>query len=86
MLQERVAPDMQGRVFGVMGLITSAVMPVGMVIFGPMADYVSIELLLVISGALLILPGLAIYLSPDDARGVRPFIDCEAHPEECAEA
>jgi DHA3 family macrolide efflux protein-like MFS transporter len=86
MLQERVAPDMQGRVFGVMGLITSAVMPVGMVIFGPLADYVSIELLLVISGALLVLPGLAIYLSPDDERGVRAFIDCEAHPEECLEA
>jgi DHA3 family macrolide efflux protein-like MFS transporter len=86
MLQERVTPDMQGRVFGVMSLITSAVMPVGMVIFGPLADYVSIELLLVISGALLTLPGLAIYLSRDDARGLRSLIDCEAHPEECMEA
>jgi DHA3 family macrolide efflux protein-like MFS transporter len=86
MLQERVTPDMQGRVFGVMSLITSAVMPVGMVIFGPLADYVSIELLLVISGALLTLPGLAIYLSRDDARGLRSLIDCEAHPEDCMEA
>jgi MFS transporter, DHA3 family, macrolide efflux protein len=84
LLQERVDPDMQGRVFGVMQLITSAVMPVGMVVFGPLSDVVSIELLLVISGVLLVLPGIAIYLSPDEARGMRALIDCEAHPEECA--
>lgn len=83
LLQERVAPDMQGRVFGLMQLITSAVMPIGMVVFGPLSDTVSIELLLVITGALLVIPGLAIYLSPDDAHGVRALIDCEAHPEEC---
>lgn len=86
LLQERVAVDVQGRVFGVMQLITSAVMPIGLLIFGPLSDTVSIELLLIISGALLILPGLAIYLGPDDAHGVHALIDCEAHPEECAEA
>ena len=85
LLQERVAPDMQGRVFGVMQLITSAVMPVGMVIFGPLSDTVSIELLLVVSGALLVIPGLAIFMSHDDGHGLRALIDCEAHPEECVE-
>jgi DHA3 family macrolide efflux protein-like MFS transporter len=83
MLQERVDPNMQGRVFGLMQIITSAVMPIGMVVFGPLSDVVSIELLLVITGALLVIPGLAIYLSPDDAHGMRALIDCEAHPEEC---
>lgn len=86
LLQERVSADMQGRVFGVMQLITSAVMPLGMVIFGPLSDTVSIELLLVISGALLVIPGLAIYLSRDDFHGLRALIDCEAHPEDCLEA
>lgn len=83
LLQERVDPDMQGRVFGLMQVITSAIMPIGMVVFGPLSDTVSIELLLVITGALLVIPGLAIYLSPDDAHGARALIDCEAHPEEC---
>lgn len=85
LLQERVEPDMQGRVFGVMGLITNTMMPLGMVVFGPIADIVSVELLLVISSILLVIPGLAIYNSNE--QGVQPARaqpDCEAYPEECA--
>ncbi len=63
LLQEIVDPDMQGRVFGVMQLIMSTVMPVGMLVFGPIADVVSIESLLVISGLLMALPGLWIFFN-----------------------
>lgn len=61
LLQEMVDPDMQGRVFGVQQMIASSVMPVGMLIFGPLADIVSIQLLMVISGAGIALPGLWIF-------------------------
>jgi DHA3 family macrolide efflux protein-like MFS transporter len=58
LLQEIVEPDMQGRVFGVQGLIMSTVMPLGMLVFGPLADVVAIETLLVLSSALMAIPGL----------------------------
>ncbi len=61
LLQELVKPEMHGRVFGVQGLITNTVMPVGMLVFGPVADVVSIETLLVLSSALMALPGLWIF-------------------------
>lgn len=61
LLQELVPPTMQGRVFGLQGLIGNTVMPLGMVIFGPLADRVSIELLLVISSALMAIPGVWIF-------------------------
>ncbi len=63
LLQELVPPEMQGRVFGAQQLITSTVMPVGMVVFGPIADVISIEALLAIASALMVLPGLWIFFS-----------------------
>src|SRR5690606_30023931 len=42
LLQEMVEPDMQGRVFGVMQLISTAVMPAGILVFGPVADFITI--------------------------------------------
>lgn len=63
LLQEIVAPDMQGRVFGVQQLIASTIMPFGMLVFGPIADVVTIETLLVISSALMVFPGLWIFFN-----------------------
>ncbi len=57
MLQERVDPAYLGRVFSVMTMINSSIMPLGMVIFGPLADRVSVELLLVITGAMMLATG-----------------------------
>ncbi|WP_379135377.1 MFS transporter [Paenibacillus sp. sgz500958] len=58
MLQEKVEPDYLGRVFGVMGMISSSMMPLGMLVFGPMADYVRIEWMLIGTGLLLFIQGL----------------------------
>ncbi|HWR12482.1 MAG TPA: MFS transporter [Rectinemataceae bacterium] len=57
LLQEKVEPYSLGRVFGVMGMISSVMMPVGMLLFGPIADAVRIEWLLVGSGAVIALLG-----------------------------
>lgn len=51
LLQEKVEPAMHGRVFGVLGMISSVMMPMGMLVFGPLADVVRIEWLLVGTGA-----------------------------------
>ena len=52
LLQETVEPERQGRVFGFVGIVMALAMPMGMVVFGPLADVVPIELLLVAAGIL----------------------------------
>jgi DHA3 family macrolide efflux protein-like MFS transporter len=57
LLQEKVEGDYLGRVFGVLGMISSSMMPLGMLIFGPLADVVKIEWLLIGTGLLLFIQG-----------------------------
>jgi len=63
LLQEIVPGDMQGRVFSLQQLIVSTVMPIGLSVFGPLADVVSVETLLVAASALMAVPGVWLYLS-----------------------
>lgn len=63
LLQENTAPEMQGRMFGLFGAMFSGFLPLGMVVFGPLADVVSMRLLMVISGALLLVMAAVIMLS-----------------------
>lgn len=73
-LQETVEPEMQGRVFGFVGIVMAVAMPLGMAVFGPLADLVSVELLLVLAGvALFVVVGVALAMPSgrralDDAR------------------
>lgn len=53
LLQEKVEEDFLGRVFGVLGMISSVMMPLGMLIFGPLSDIIKIEWLLMGTGLLL---------------------------------
>lgn len=53
-LQQRVAPQMMGRVFGVMTMLSSSLMPLGMLIYGPLADVIRIEWLLLVTGGILV--------------------------------
>lgn len=55
LLQEQVEPTMQGRVFGVQGIVLALAMPIGMLIFGPLADVISIEAITIAAGAAMIL-------------------------------
>ena len=49
-LQETVEPERQGRVFGFFGIVSATAMPVGMAVFGPLADVRSVEFVLIASG------------------------------------
>lgn len=53
LLQEKVEGDYLGRVFGVLGMISTSMMPLGMLVFGPVADLVKIEWLLMGTGLLM---------------------------------
>jgi len=58
MLQEQVEPAFLGRVFGVMTMLSTSLMPLSMLLFGPLAEAVAIERLLQVTGALVVLLGL----------------------------
>lgn len=63
MIQEKVEPEYMGRVLSVLGMINGAAMPLGMLFFGPLADFVAIEWLMIISGLVMLLLGLSILLN-----------------------
>lgn len=56
-LQEHVEPEYLGRVFGILTMISTSLMPVAMLFFGPLADAVRIELILLGTGAALLALG-----------------------------
>ncbi len=53
LVQETVPPEMHGRVFSYVGIVMALATPVGMVVFGPLADVISVQLLLVIAGSVM---------------------------------
>ncbi|MGI5839373.1 MAG: MFS transporter [bacterium] len=55
LLQEKVEANFIGRVFGVQSMLASSTMPLGMLVFGPVADVVRIEWLLIGTGFLMFL-------------------------------
>ena len=59
-IQEKADSSMQGRVFGLMGAMYSGFLPVGMAIFGPLADVMPLQWIIVGSG--IALAGVTIYL------------------------
>ena len=70
LLQETVEPERQGRVFGFVGIVMSTAMPLGMAILGPLADVVSVELLLIITGAMTVLIATVAVLLPSGKRAI----------------
>ncbi|NLY43159.1 MAG: MFS transporter [Clostridiaceae bacterium] len=61
LIQENVEDAMMGRVFSIIQIISAGVMPIAMLLFGPLADMVSIESILMVTGAML--AGLGILFS-----------------------
>lgn len=58
MIQELTEPTKMGRVFSIVQILSASSMPLGILLFGPLSDVVSVESLLIISGVLLALVGL----------------------------
>lgn len=70
-LQETVEPERQGRVFGFVGIVMAVSMPLGMVVFGPLADRFTVESLLVVSGILMFLVITVAVALPSGRRAIR---------------
>ena len=58
LVQEKVDENYLGRIFGVFGMISTSMMPIGMLIFGPLADFIAIEWLLIGTGLLIIIAAI----------------------------
>lgn len=59
LIMERAAEEMQGRVFGLLGTMYSGFLPVGMVVFGPLADVIPLQWIMIGTGALLAIVAVA---------------------------
>ena len=64
LFQKHTEPEMLGRVFSFNQVVSSASFPLGMLVFGPLADSMDLSLLLVVSGILLALIGTAVFFVP----------------------
>jgi MFS transporter, DHA3 family, macrolide efflux protein len=58
LLQERMEPSMHGRMFSLVQISNSCALPLGMVLFGPLADIVKVESLLISAGIVVIASAL----------------------------
>ena len=63
-LQKVVAPEMQGRVFTLIGSFASAMAPIGLIIAGPVADRLGIQTWYVAGGVVTLLVGLGAFFVP----------------------
>jgi DHA3 family macrolide efflux protein-like MFS transporter len=70
LLQETVEPERQGRVFGFVGIVMAVAMPIGMAVLGPLADVVSVEILLIATGAITVLIAVVAVLLPAGKRAI----------------
>lgn len=64
LVQETVEPEMHGRVFSYVGIVMALATPIGMTVFGPLADVISVQVLLIIAGIATILVMVVAILLP----------------------
>ena len=72
LLQQKVEDSYRGRVFGVLGMIWSSMMPLGILVFGPMADAIRIEWILIGTGLLMCVQSLVMLNSKVMIEAGRP--------------
>lgn len=63
LVQERVPSAFMGRVFSVLGMLSSILAPASMVIFGPLSDIVDLNTVIILSGVVITVLGLPFFLS-----------------------
>ncbi len=62
--QDAVAPEMQGRVFTMISSLTGLASPLGLVIAGPIADWLGVQAWFILGGVLAVLLGVLMFLTP----------------------
>ncbi|MDD3431055.1 MAG: MFS transporter [Bacteroidales bacterium] len=57
-IQENTEASKMGRVFSIVQIISASAMPLAILLFGPLADLISVESILIVSGILLAMTGI----------------------------
>ncbi|WP_211214002.1 MFS transporter [Sediminispirochaeta bajacaliforniensis] len=66
LIQENTETSMQGRVFGLLSSAYALFLPMGMAAFGPLADAMSMKIIMIASGSILVLLGGTVYIAKAD--------------------
>ena len=64
-LQTTVAPEVQGRVFTVIGSLVAITSPLGLIIAGPVTDLIGLKTWYLVAGAVCIFMGVLLFFIPD---------------------
>ncbi|MFC4775812.1 MFS transporter [Paenibacillus sp. GCM10023252] len=82
LLQEKVDENYMGRIFGVFGMISTSMMPLGMLLFGPLADIIEIEWLLIVTGLFIVILSIFFIRSKPLVEAGMPAAVTEASQEQ----
>jgi DHA3 family macrolide efflux protein-like MFS transporter len=74
LMQTKIDPAYMGRVFSVFGMVSSLVMPAGMLIWGPLADMVSVRYLLIVTGVVMAIASIPFLASRALREAGKPMI------------
>ena len=80
-LQSRVAPEMQGRVFSLLSSLVTAISPLSLAVAGPLADLIGIQPLYLIAGVSILGLGFLALLTPAVVHVEEGRAPVEAAPE-----
>ena len=82
-IQTNVDSAYMGRVMSVLAMMGSLMMPLGMVLWGPLSDVVAIDWLLVVTGAMIFLSGYVFVLDKTLLRAGEPVSSEIFHDADC---
>jgi DHA3 family macrolide efflux protein-like MFS transporter len=79
-VQAAVAPDMQGRVFSLISSLAAATSPIGLLIAGPVSDWLGPQAWFIIGGIVTVVTGITAFFIPavmrfEDGRGELPKVE-----------
>ena len=77
LFQEKVDADKLGRVFSLITIVSGTIMPISMILYGPLADIISIESILIATGILYIIG--TIFLVKD--KTIKKSLNCDENTE-----
>lgn len=81
LIQETVEPAKHGRVFSYVGIVMALATPIGMTVFGPLADVVSVQSLLIVAGLVMIGVMTVAVFMPSGRSAIAAARESSATPE-----
>jgi DHA3 family macrolide efflux protein-like MFS transporter len=77
-MQTKIDPQIMGRVFSVSMTVGALTMPLGTALFGPLADFVAVEWILIACGLVIVASGLVLLRVPELIEAGEPVQDAAA--------